>query len=205
MSEELDCRGLACPGPVMQIKERLEQTGAEAFVVTVDNEAAWENVSRFLEYQGFQVTTERRGEDIRVSAVRQGAAPGAPVASEPARRLPERGAEGKRILIMVGTDRLGHGDDELGAGLLLNFLKTVKEMGPELWRLIFVNRGVTLATEGSEALPALLELAERGVKIMVCGTCLNHFKLLEKKRVGETTNMLDIVTAMQCADSVINI
>jgi len=44
-----------------------------------------------------------------------------------------------------------------------------------------------------------------GLKILVCGTCLDHFKLLEKKRVGETTNMLDIVTAMQLADQVINL
>jgi len=105
----------------------------------------------------------------------------------------------------VGTDRMGHGDDELGAKLLLNFLKTLKEMGPELWRLVFVNNGVKLAIEGAEALPVLKELEGEGVTILVCGTCLNHFNLLEKKKVGETTNMLDIVTAMQLADSVINI
>ena len=39
----------------------------------------------------------------------------------------------------------------------------------------------------------------------MCGTCLNHFKLLEAKQVGETTNMLDIVTAMQLADKVITL
>ena len=41
--------------------------------------------------------------------------------------------------------------------------------------------------------------------IMVCGTCLDHFQLLDQKKVGQTTNMLDIVTAMQLADKVINI
>ena len=44
-----------------------------------------------------------------------------------------------------------------------------------------------------------------GVMILVCGTCLDYFHLLDKKQVGETTNMLDIVTAMQLADKVINI
>jgi len=44
-----------------------------------------------------------------------------------------------------------------------------------------------------------------GLKILVCGTCLDHFDVLEKKQVGETTNMLDIVTAMQLADKVINL
>jgi hypothetical protein len=43
------------------------------------------------------------------------------------------------------------------------------------------------------------------LQILVCGTCLTHFDLLKRKQVGVTTNMLDIVTAMQLADKVINI
>ena len=40
---------------------------------------------------------------------------------------------------------------------------------------------------------------------MLCGTCLDHFDLLARKQVGVTTNMLDIVTAMQLAEKVISI
>jgi hypothetical protein len=36
----------------------------------------------------------------------------------------------------------------------------------------------------------------------VCGTCLTHFDLMDQKAIGQTTNMLDIVTAMQLADKV---
>jgi len=108
-------------------------------------------------------------------------------------------------MVMVATDRMGYGDDDLGTRLLVNFLKTLKEMGEELWRLVFVNNGVKLTIEGAEVLPVLRELREDGVCILVCGTCLSHFNLIEKKEVGETTNMLDIVTAMQLADKVINI
>jgi hypothetical protein len=35
--------------------------------------------------------------------------------------------------------------------------------------------------------------------------CLDHFIILEKKKIGETTNMLNIVTTMQLADKIINI
>jgi selenium metabolism protein YedF len=98
------------------------------------------------------------------------------------------------------------GDDVLGLKLMVNFLRTLKEMGDELWRLVFVNNGVKLTIEGSDVLEDLKGLRKSaGLKIMVCGTCLDHFNLLEKKQVGETTNMLDIVTAMQLADKVINI
>ncbi|MEE4113842.1 MAG: sulfurtransferase-like selenium metabolism protein YedF, partial [Desulfobacteraceae bacterium] len=109
------------------------------------------------------------------------------------------------IMVMCATDRLGFGDDALGLKLMVNFLRTLKEMGDELWRLVFVNNGVKLTIEGSDLLEDLKAYESAGLKILVCGTCLDHFNLLEKKRVGETTNMLDIVTAMQLADKVINI
>ncbi len=80
-----------------------------------------------------------------------------------------------------------------------------KEMGPDLWRLVFVNNGVKLTVQGSELLSELKQLQDSGLQILVCGTCLTHFDPLEHKQVGETTNMLDIVTAMQLADKVINI
>ena len=106
---------------------------------------------------------------------------------------------------MVGNDCMGHGDDELGEKLMLSFLKTLKEMGDELWRLVFVNNGVKLTIEGADVLPVIQELEKEGIHILVCGTCLTHFDLLNQKQVGETTNMLDIITAMQLADKVINI
>jgi selenium metabolism protein YedF len=113
--------------------------------------------------------------------------------------------EKKKIMVMVANDRMGHGDDELGEKLMISFLKTLKEMGEELWRLVFVNNGVKLTIDGSDVLPVIQDLESDGIHILVCGTCLTHFDLLDKKLAGETTNMLDIVTAMQLADKVINI
>jgi len=106
---------------------------------------------------------------------------------------------------MCATDRMGFGDDTLGLKLMVNFLRTLKEMGDELWRLVFVNNGVKLTIDGSEVLEDLKGYEKEGLNILVCGTCLNHFNLLDRKQVGETTNMLDIVTAMQLADKVINL
>jgi selenium metabolism protein YedF len=108
-------------------------------------------------------------------------------------------------MVLAGTDRLGTGDDFLGERLMVNFLGTLKEMGRELWTLVLLNAGVKLACTGSEVLTTLQELEAAGVQVLVCGTCLNHFKLLEQKQVGETTNMLDIVTHMQLADKVVSV
>jgi len=106
---------------------------------------------------------------------------------------------------LITKNTMGFGDDLLGSGLILNFLSTLNEMGEALWRLVFLNSGVKLTIEGAETLPAIQQLEAQGVSILVCGTCLNHFNLLEQKRVGETTNMLDIVTSLQLADKVISV
>ena len=167
--------------------------------VVVDNPASQQNVQRFLESQGFQTALEQNGDDYLVIGT---------YISEPGEQpqlSADQQSELKKIMVMCATDRMGFGDDELGLKLMINFLRTLKEMGNELWRLIFVNNGVKLTIAGSEVLDDLRKYEKNGLKIMVCGTCLNYFNLLEKKQVGETTNMLDIVTAMQLADKVINI
>ena len=197
--KELDCRGLACPNPVIKTKEVIDQGEVERLTILVDNAAAEENVRRFLQRSGYEVRVEeeagtfavmgRKGELAAAAAPRAGPEP------EPT----------QKILILISTDRLGRGDDTLGRKLLVNFIGTLKEMGPELWALVLVNAGVNLAVAGSEVLASLQELEKDRVMVLVCGTCLNHFHLLEQKQVGETTNMMDIVTHMQLADKVISL
>lgn len=114
-------------------------------------------------------------------------------------------ATGKKTLVLLATDSLGQGDAELGRHIVVNFLRTVKEMGDDLWRLVLLNGAVKLAVEGSEALPYLQELAENGLGILVCGPCLKTFNLFDKKQVGELTSMTDIITSMQVADKVISL
>jgi selenium metabolism protein YedF len=198
--EKLDCRELACPNPVLKTKALVERGGVARLSVLVDNPAAKENVSRFLGRMGYEVSTVEKDGNFEVTGTRDEAA----VVCEVTEPLPGQGHE-RKIAVLVGTDRMGKGDDLLGSKLLFNFVGTLKELGPELWRLIFLNAGVKLAVEGSESLPALRDLEGSGVVVLVCGTCLIHFGLLEKKRVGETTNMLDVVTALQLADKVISV
>jgi selenium metabolism protein YedF len=196
----MDCRGLACPAPVLKTKEVLDGGTVDELTVLVDNAAAKENVSRLFTRCGYRVEVKEQGGAFAVTGSRQ---PGRATCKIMAKEVPTD--EPKKILILVGTDRIGHGDDVLGQKLMLNFLGTLKEMGRELWRLVLVNAGVKLAVEGSVALPQLQALEQQGAMLLVCGTCLNHFGILEQKRAGETTNMLDIVTAMQLADKVISL
>lgn len=203
MSDILDARGLACPAPVLMIKDAVENQGVSSLSVLVDNSAALENVSRFLNMKDFAVSSVEEGEGFLISASRNGGTP----APSPGPVVPQEtaAAEKNRLMVMVATDRMGFGDDRLGRKLIVSFIKTLREMGDELWRLVFVNNGVKLTIDGSPVLEDLLAYENEGLTILVCGTCLDHFDLLAAKKVGQTTNMLDIVTAMQVADKVINI
>jgi len=197
---EIDARGLACPAPVLQTKAALEEGNLNCLKVLVDNAAAQQNVQRFLDSRGFQAALEQHGDDYLVLGTCD---------SEPGQLAQisagQQSEDLKKIMVMCATDRMGFGDDELGLKLMVNYLRTLAEMGRELWRLVFVNNGVKLTIDGSEVLEDLRAYEKKGTRILVCGTCLDHFHLLQKKQVGETTNMLDIVTAMQLADKVITI
>jgi selenium metabolism protein YedF len=198
--EKIDARGLSCPAPVLETKAAVENSHPRRIEVLLDNEPAKQNVTRFLNSQGYQTEVNQEGGLFMVIGTGRGEAAPAPQPKATATRT-----DVGKIMVMVAADRMGSGDDELGGKLMINFIKTLKEMGDELWRLVFVNSGVKLTIDGAGTLEDLKDLEAGGLTILVCGTCLDHFKLLEKKQVGQTTNMLDIVTAMQLADKVINL
>ena len=197
--EQLDCRGLACPQPVMRSRDAVAG-GAQTLEVLVDNEPARENVRRFFEGRGFSVATSEEGPDCwRISAT---AGDAAPAPQREAEAAPS--AEGNsRTLVLITTETIGRGDDVLGGKLMGNFLATLPELGARLWRIVLINGGVKLASCPGPALDALKKMEAEGVSVLVCGTCLAHFGLLEAKAVGDTSNMLDIVTSLDLAGKVI--
>jgi selenium metabolism protein YedF len=197
--ETLNCRGLDCPQPVLKTKDFIEaNTQTLAFTVVVDNAAAAQNVVRFVESQGFSASIDQNDDDFEIKAEKSEETSSEFVATEPA-------TSSKKTLVLIPKNTMGSGDDMLGAGLMLNFLNTLNEMGETLWRVVFLNSGIKLTIEGAKTLPAIQQLEAQGVSILVCGTCLMHFNLLDQKGVGETTNMLDIVTSLQLADKVISV
>lgn len=197
--ELLDCRGIACPQPVMRSRDAISN-GVTELEVLVDNEPARENVRRFLEGRGFSVvTTQEDPQCWRITATAGDAAPAPQEENEPRRPA----TADPRTLVLITTDTIGRGDDELGAKLMGNFLSTLPELGSRLWRIILINGGVKLASCPGAALDSLKKMEADGVSILVCGTCLAHFGLLESKAVGDTSNMLDIVTSLDLADKVI--
>lgn len=201
MPTSLDCRGLACPGPVLRCKECVEKDAPDTLAVTVDNEAARENVTRFLTMRGYAVTVAEAGGGVFTLTAAPGAAPAATPEEAPAAKA----ETGGRTVVFITADVIGRGDDTLGARLMVNFVGTLPELGERLWRIVLVNGGVRLAVAGSPVLDKLKALEQAGVTILVCGTCLDFYGILDKKEAGQTTNMLDVVTSLDLADKIIQI
>ena len=205
----LNCQNLPCPQPVMKLSELLKSLHPSDMEVIVDNQAALENVSRFLRNKGYEVSHKAEGVLWRICAHTNVADPATGsstnASEEQAQYVRMPAEDGMRTLVLIIAPVFGSGDDELGGKLMKNFLLTLPEMGSALWRIILLNGGVTLATEGSPVLEQLQDLEKSGVSILVCGTCLEHFGMLSKKMVGETTNMLDVVTSMEVAYKVIRV
>lgn len=204
MADIIDACGLTCPAPVLLVKDAVEK-GAGALSVLVDNQASSENVERFLSSRGYTVSIEEKEGVYTLSARGEGSAEVVPGSEKSAKSIAADPNEPQKVVVLIMADKMGHGDDELGAKLMVNYVKTLKEMGPDLWQLIFVNSGVKLTIDSSPVLQEIKGYSENGTVVLACGTCLEHFKLMDRKAVGSATNMLDIVMATQAADKVITI
>jgi selenium metabolism protein YedF len=184
---------MACPMPVVTVKRGLEEEGT--LRVLLDAGAPVENVTRFAKGRGYSVTAgEHEGSPLLV--IEQGDKPAG--ASPAAARVHKK-------MVLVTSDRLGDGPEELGRLLLKNFIITLLELPEPPDRIFFINTGVLLTTKGSELLEALEKLAYLGSEIFSCGICLDYFKKRDELAVGEVTNMFTIVESLQEAGSVIRI
>ncbi len=191
----VDCRGLACPQPVMTTKKALDQLGEGELLVIVDNAVSSNNVERFAQSQGCSVEVEQRGKDFSLRIRKRR---GVQEAEPPLEKEKVR-----KVVVYINSHLMGGGDEALGAFLMKAFLKTLLDLDVKPNRLILINSGVQLASEGSKVLDSLIALSEKGVEILSCGSCLDFYGLKGKLRVGVVSNMVEIIQSMMEADRLI--
>jgi selenium metabolism protein YedF len=199
MVAEIDCRKQTCPLPVVNTKKALEKTTDENLVVIVDNIVSRDNVRRFVQSQGHKVEIEDKGGGLYYMHITRNPEAGKKIAG--AINGPTTGG----VVVFITTDKLGEGDERLGGILMKAFLNTLHDSEPKPEKIVFINNGVRLTTEGSEVLDSLAALTADGVQIMSCGTCLNYYGILEKLKFGIAGNMYDIVNVLLEAGKVIKI
>lgn len=111
----------------------------------------------------------------------------------------------KNTLLQVTKDYMGEGDLELGRMLLANYF-TIRNNDNNLPKImVFFNSAVKLLVEGSPTLEIFKEIEAKGVKMISCKTCLNHFGILDKVQAGTPGTMVDIISLQDEADKIISL
>ena len=195
----VNAMGDNCPIPVVKTKKAMQAlTGPETIEVLVDNEIAVQNVTKMASGAGGQVSSEKLGDaQFKITIQMEGAV--AQDAAEDAVCAPDAR---DNTVVVVSSDRMGIGNDELGKVLIKGFIFAVTQLDT-LKTMLFYNGGATLTAEGSDSLDDLKSLEAQGVEIMTCGTCLDYYGLKDKLAVGSVTNMYSIVETMAKAGKII--
>ncbi|MDD3879481.1 MAG: sulfurtransferase-like selenium metabolism protein YedF [Syntrophomonas sp.] len=193
MKKTVDARGLTCPQPVVLTKKALEEEEISEVITIVDNKTAFENVSRLAQTLKMECKVDEKEGSYYIDILK----------SETSENLSLVENSSADTVVLICGNVLGRGDDKLGALLMKNFIYTLSQVEGTLKSLIFMNGGVLLSTEGSEALEQIRLLEESGVEVLSCGTCLDSFQLSDKLRVGIATNMYSIVERLSGAAKVI--
>lgn len=108
-------------------------------------------------------------------------------------------------VVLINSNGMGRGDTELQHKLIGTYLRLLKENDYLPAAICFYTEGVRLVVEGSPVLEQLQTLEEAGVRLVICSTCLNHYELQEKVRVGLVGGMNDILEYQWSAEKVITL
>lgn len=203
MDKKIDCRGLACPQPVLETKRALEEPGVEEIFVLLDNPSSKENVLRFADSQGHRVMIwEEKGVfELRIKKGKKEERSGSVEEKPKIIQCPDSAD----LVVFIDTDSLGRGSEELGRILMRSFLQTLEQSEVHPQKIILINSGVKLACEGSEVIEDLQELAAKGAEILSCGTCLDYFGIKKNLAVGQISNMYEIINSLGGASKTIRI
>ncbi len=206
MEKAVDARGMACPLPVVNAKKAAEEMHAgDVLTVLVDNEIAVQNLQKFANHKGYQVSGEKLAENEY--AVKMQITSGE---MQPAQEADEKeeisctlDTKKKGMVVVLSANVMGTGEEKLGKALMKAFVfaLTRQDVLPET--ILCYNTGAYLTCEGADTLEDLKSLEAEGVNIMTCGTCLDFYEMKEKLAVGSVTNMYEIVETMENAGKLI--
>ncbi|MGG5462927.1 sulfurtransferase-like selenium metabolism protein YedF [Clostridium sp. B9] len=189
--KRIECMGMACPMPVINTKKYFDSIEEGCAEVIVDNEVAKNNIYKYASGCGYSVEAREENGNYIINIEKKG-------------EIKEEKKEDD-FVIVVSSDKLGEGNDDLGKILMKGYLYTLSENDNIPKELIFLNGGVKLTVKNSEVLESLQKLYDRGVNILSCGTCLDFYGIKEELAIGEISNMYTIVESMNTYNKVIKL
>lgn len=197
----INCISKACPLPVIETRNALKKV--DELETIVDNEIAVQNLEKLAFQLGAKFETIKDKDCLYHVHIQMGEAEERVAEEEVVEEKNQ--VKDERYNVIIGSNKMGKGNDELGQNLMQTFLFTLSQQDKLPENIIFYNSGVQLVTKDSPVLIELKNLAQAGVKIAACGVCLNYYGLTKEVAVGEITNMYRIVEAMHEFNRVIQL
>lgn len=198
----IDARGQLCPAPLILVKRALKEADSEEhlFEVILDNQTAQCNVLTMLQEMGCKTITHVEGRNLYIRFSTSDLTP-SQNESAPQCAIPNTVAGGYAV-VLKSTD-MGSGDAELGAILMRGCINSLSELDRLPSIVILYNSGVKLAIHNTDTAISLGRLVESGVRILLCGMCVDYYQIKDQLGVGEIVNMLKINTLLSQATHVI--
>lgn len=182
------------------LKEGLQELAAgEKVTIYTDNETSLKNLVSYLEDQGVEPNVSAKGQVYTIVTPR----PEDPVTHTDPAGYCETGVILTDYVVCIKSELMGEGDPELGKVLLETFVDNLKLQEQLPTHVILYNGGVKLAMKRSASCSSLSELEELGTRIMLCGTCIDHYGLQYDIGVGMISNMVVITETLASAGHVI--
>lgn len=172
--------GFVCPVPVIMTKKALNEINEGEVEVLVDNETAKQNLEKLAKELGYEFKSCEVGENFQVVITKK-------------QNEDKKETKEENIVVVIDSDEMGKGDEELGKILVKGFIYSLTEMETLPKTVILYNKGVLLATVNENTIEDLKKLESMGVEIISCGTCANYYHVQDKLQVGSLTNMYTIV------------
>lgn len=189
--QEVNAIGKTCPMPVILTKKALKAYPNEPLKISVDNEIATQNLKKMAEQLHLSYDMKIINSSYYEVFLNQAETELSP---EPLSSLTsEKKDEKAPYIVVIHSDKVGHGPDELGSLLMKSFVFSLSEQEQLPEKIIFYNSGAKLSAEGSPVLGDLQAMAAEGVEILTCGICVEYFGYQGKLAVGDVTNMYRIV------------
>ena len=108
-------------------------------------------------------------------------------------------------VILITNNGMGKADEKLQQILVGKYFELLMQNGSLPAAICFYTDGVKLVCDDSPVIEQLRGLENKGVRLIVCSTCLNYFDLTEKIQVGIIGGMGDILEAQVKAEKVITL
>jgi selenium metabolism protein YedF len=199
----VDTKGQLCPAPLIAAKKALKETAAgESFIILTDNLTSFDNLNCFLKDNKAEIEVSESG-GVWTLTITKTTGDVVQTKAEEYCASPISHFEKGNFVVVISSDKMGEGDDQLGLLLMTNFIKALKDLEKLPLKMIFYNNGVKLATNSSPVIEHLRDLEKMGVEMMLCATCVNHYSIESVIGAGTVSNMYSIAEAMSSAGNIV--